>query len=596
MWGNKSKNIKQSEFYLGESIFKRLYNSLYGIFRNTFQEIFNDNEIAEFTLPKVILIGNESHGKSSLLENITKCQIFPRDSKLCTKTPIHVVMNNGTSKFRVEYKNNQTDFTNKYDIYDLVKQYMDELSDISEDEIKISITDSNMPNFEFYDLPGLIAYPECMAKKSYTLTRKYIEDKNAIVLCVVSATTPRLTCCQSIALIKELGIQHNTIMALTMVDRLQPETIEDLLINRIINKSDEIKDLDFAGCYGIINRLHISNCTLDENDNIERQWFQENILSDIPESYLQYKDSIVEHLTLSKLLCAIDKLYNDFIKNDWKPKVLKQINEKIIQYEQEYTDLGDIDVSSTEVIEFIMDDFNKLITTILDDTSYTNFGSIIVDDLNQFVNDWYDDAPEEYNFFIKLPVLKGKYYKFCNVSEYMEYYFDEFSSTFITSLCIDRYFIYTLPETLIDFIKDYKSMVLESDIFIDRINDLFESDTKYMLERFESLRIELINYLNNKIIEICDTKFETFLRTAENHIIYTLTNTNITDKAECLSTLIASTNKLFKLQIIYPLYYRYIEFEHECIESDEYKEKREKLSQLISKTKDHMVKIENSIK
>ena len=33
-------------------------------------------------LPKVIVIGAESSGKSSLLERITKCQLFPSNSKL----------------------------------------------------------------------------------------------------------------------------------------------------------------------------------------------------------------------------------------------------------------------------------------------------------------------------------------------------------------------------------------------------------------------------------------------------------------------------------------------------------------------------------
>ena len=34
------------------------------------------------------MVGSQSSGKSSLLENITKCEIFPRDHKQCTRAPI----------------------------------------------------------------------------------------------------------------------------------------------------------------------------------------------------------------------------------------------------------------------------------------------------------------------------------------------------------------------------------------------------------------------------------------------------------------------------------------------------------------------------
>jgi hypothetical protein len=33
-----------------------------------------------------------------------------------------------------------------------------------------------------------------------------------------------------------------------MTDRLQPENIEELLINRIINKTDELNGIKFANC------------------------------------------------------------------------------------------------------------------------------------------------------------------------------------------------------------------------------------------------------------------------------------------------------------------------------------------------------------
>lgn len=68
------------------------------------QLFFGEEHLKEYILPKVILVGNESHGKSSILENITKCNLFPRDAKRCTKAPIYVEISSGSNNYSVTYK------------------------------------------------------------------------------------------------------------------------------------------------------------------------------------------------------------------------------------------------------------------------------------------------------------------------------------------------------------------------------------------------------------------------------------------------------------------------------------------------------------
>lgn len=41
-------------------------------------------------LPQIVVIGDECAGKSSLLESITKCSVFPRDERVCTRMPIRL--------------------------------------------------------------------------------------------------------------------------------------------------------------------------------------------------------------------------------------------------------------------------------------------------------------------------------------------------------------------------------------------------------------------------------------------------------------------------------------------------------------------------
>ena len=47
-----------------------------------------------FKLPRVTVVGGKSAGKSSLLEMITKCPMFPRHSNFCTKLPIKLQLKN----------------------------------------------------------------------------------------------------------------------------------------------------------------------------------------------------------------------------------------------------------------------------------------------------------------------------------------------------------------------------------------------------------------------------------------------------------------------------------------------------------------------
>ena len=210
---NKSTTI--SDFYQGNNIFTQLNNSLFGQIKKEFEQ---DKTNKLYQLPKVIVIGAESSGKSSLLERITKCQLFPSDSKLCTKCPIKVKLQNGTASYSIQLPGDTIQqLENKKDIYPIVQNYMNSLSNdiIYKDEIIINITDIDVPDFEFYDLPGIRTYPQNVADLSVNICKKYLSDKNSIVLCVVPCTTTRLTSCQSIALVKEAKMDHKTILALT---------------------------------------------------------------------------------------------------------------------------------------------------------------------------------------------------------------------------------------------------------------------------------------------------------------------------------------------------------------------------------------------
>ena len=134
---------KQSPLFDGETIFKQLTSSSFGRFQAAMHSIRPFLPASHFQLPKVIVIGGKSAGKSSLLENITKCSVFPRDRDLCTKRPVKLQLKQVTStddsSVQVLYQDQRITLPSTDDILGQVDQIMKPLSTITDDEIVIKI-------------------------------------------------------------------------------------------------------------------------------------------------------------------------------------------------------------------------------------------------------------------------------------------------------------------------------------------------------------------------------------------------------------------------------------------------------------------------
>jgi hypothetical protein len=100
-----------------------------------------------FKLPQVIVIGGENVGKSSLLENITKCAVFPRAKQQCTKTPIRLRLQHveraEEAQIWIEFKGKKEVLKSREEILKKVTTIMDAFGqdDIKSDEIVISISE-----------------------------------------------------------------------------------------------------------------------------------------------------------------------------------------------------------------------------------------------------------------------------------------------------------------------------------------------------------------------------------------------------------------------------------------------------------------------
>ena len=328
---DKKYNFEE-DFMKGISVCVSNPKHFFNIFKTIYTNIFKSNEITKhFETPKICVIGSQSSGKSSLLENITKTPLFPkRRQGVGTKTPIKL---NLSSKNKEEEDKSEFwvngEQVKEEEITIKIDKIFESLGDSYNDKaIEVKISNNDLIDFEFYDLPGIVSYPE--DKKDFTekLTEKYIREDNNIILCVIPITITDLSTYFPISLIKKYKREKNTILVFTMADKVQKEDIGEQIISRILNESSEINIDDYLGVNIIINRNENNCISLETLDLNSFKWFKENIIDVIPDKHPE-KPRVINKLGIKNLIDSLNIYYKDFIDKNWIPNTMSNINTQI---------------------------------------------------------------------------------------------------------------------------------------------------------------------------------------------------------------------------------------------------------------------------
>jgi hypothetical protein len=529
------KTIKSSQeqttktmFYNDNNFFEKMKNSKYTNFINKIKEL--NIPIDEYKLPIIVNIGNESSGKSSLIRNILKCDIFPIDRNLCTKCPIKIeLFNSNVKEYLIIFKNDEIRLTDKEKTKLHVGAIMNKIDNIIDDELYIKISNQYVINSTFYDLPGIIEYPADMRDKSKNIINKYINQPNTLIICVIPANTTRLTANQALGMVNDANKTKDCLIALTMVDLLHNDDIE-LFIDRILMKNNEVKNLNIKKVIGVI-----SHKNKDINENV---WFENNVLNNINDNSL--KEEINKNITLENLLISVDDMFNDFISTNWKNDAINKTNNQIIKLENELNELGK-EITLKELFDFIKTNMNNYINNSL--------SQLVLIDFNSKNSNNKQNIDYNLNF------------NFCNYDKDIA--------------------------NITNIYEEYKNNILKN--LVININNLFEINNEYKLARFENLQNYLINEYSKIVInhyKHIDIWFKSYLekfkyeyntsnRELENFESYIHRNYNYYIR----SALVNYTIDLNNTELL--------------IENDEWKTKRKTLISSINKYKKHKSFFEN---
>ncbi|KAL4971864.1 Dynamin central region-domain-containing protein [Aspergillus desertorum] len=241
--------------------------------------VFNTIGNDSLDLPQIVVVGSQSSGKSSVLENIVGRDFLPRGSGIVTRRPLILQLINIPSEHdkpegdevhvpptaaSVAGQNEWAEFHHqpgrKYDDFALVKQEIEAETariagnnkGINRQPINLKIFSPHVLNLTMVDLPGLTKVPigdqpSDIEKQTRALILEYIAKPNSIILAVSPANVD-LVNSESLKLARQVDpMGRRTIGVLTKLDLMDHGTnAMDILSGRVYPLK--------LGFIGVVNR------------------------------------------------------------------------------------------------------------------------------------------------------------------------------------------------------------------------------------------------------------------------------------------------------------------------------------------------------
>ena len=179
------------------------------------------------TLPKIVVVGDQSSGKSSVLESITGIDT-PRGQNTVTKGPIVIQLR------KVENKDEECAFiwsdeidgkkkTTFDQIGELIRYYQQILTknqrvEITSTPVHVEVYKMDSPDLTIYDLPGLTYKNAKSTEAIKQIIRKYIAGKETLILLITPANTD-FTTSEALSLIHDAeNYKERTVAVITKID------------------------------------------------------------------------------------------------------------------------------------------------------------------------------------------------------------------------------------------------------------------------------------------------------------------------------------------------------------------------------------------